>query len=415
LTSKDRAIDSLEKKPAGPGYGPARRVNQGKEIPIIDRTLQVIPINDYEAVAAMTVADVLELAVPARYFLPNAKLSPLDQRVVDRLRDLHALIQRDFAGAKKTNAQGPLAEYIRDEWLPTPSDRPPAGFLPPFILFLPDKLDIDDTNVAHIRSKGVFGDGESRGDALLVNVENLSNADGDRLLDKRVAVHIVHGVSDTKVLAKYFADVNGRGVRVNPNLTIMADYTDPYAETTMCVFERLDLELEKRQRQVPAKSNAILTGLQARMMVAAVAKGVAAVQYGAKPIPTEGVEFTKLEQDASAWLQRVFAKFDANTFRDKAYIVRSVPVSVCLGALGRAFYSGDTNDQRDALAVLSDDGIDWTIGQHWSGIAGKVNPDTGRFAVGGGKEYAYATWRALTEPDSDAGKQIRHIATAAAA
>jgi hypothetical protein len=383
---------------------------------MIDRTLHVIPINEYEAVAAMTVADVLEFAVPARYFLPNAKLSPLDQRVVHRLRDLHSLIQRDFAGAKKTNAQGPLADYIRDEWLPERSDRPPAGFLPPFILFLPDKLDIDkEINVAHIRSKGVFGDGESRGDALLVNVENLNDRDVDRLLDKRIAVHIVHGVSDTKVLAKYFADVNGRGVRVNPNLTIMADYTDPYADTTMRVFERLDLELETRQRQVPAKSNAILTGLQARMMVAAVAKGVAAVQYGAKPIPEDGVDFTKLEQDATAWLQRVLAKFDAATFRDKTYIVRSVPVSVCLGALGRAFYGGDTNDQRAALAVLSDDGIDWTVGPHWSGIAGKVNPDTGRFAVGGGKEYAYATWRALTEPESDAGKQIRHIVTAAAA
>ena len=38
-----------------------------------------------------------------------------------------------------------------------------------------------------------------------------------------------------------------------------------------------------------------MTGLLARMMVAAVAKGVGVVQYGAKPIPEDGIDMQKLE------------------------------------------------------------------------------------------------------------------------
>jgi DNA sulfur modification protein DndB len=376
---------------------------------VIDRTLKIIPVGKYEAVTAMTVNDLLETAVPARSFLGNAKLNPLDERAVGRLRELHKLIQRDFAGQKKTNARGALADYISDEWLPANGSKPAAGFIPAFILYFPDELEIDqeDGMTAHIRSRGIFVDGESRGEALLTNLERLGDAEYDRLVKRSVAVHIIHGVGDPKVIAKYFADVNGKGVGVNPNLVVMTDYTDPYAEITKRVFERLGLELETRQRQVSAKSAAVLTGLQARTMVAAVARGVSAVQYGGKPIPDDGVDLDKLETTAESWLSRVFSALRPERFRDKGYIIRAVPVSSSLGALGRAHYDGDSDGQRKALQVLDDDTIDWSVGEHWAAIAGRVNPNTGRFAVGGGKEYAYATYRALTEPESDIGSQIR--------
>jgi hypothetical protein len=31
------------------------------------------------------------------------------------------------------------------------------------------------------------------------------------------------------------------------------------------------------------------------------------------------------------------------------------------------------------------------------------------FTVGGGKEYAYGAWAALTKPDEPAGRRIRHL------
>src|SRR3954466_2453894 len=110
---------------------------------MIDRTLKVIRVGEYEAVASMRVGDLVESAVPARNFLGNAKLSPMDDRAVGRLRDLHALIQRDFSGQKKTNARGALADYIGEDWLPSNGSSPPAGFLPAFIVYFPEKIDID--------------------------------------------------------------------------------------------------------------------------------------------------------------------------------------------------------------------------------------------------------------------------------
>jgi hypothetical protein len=377
---------------------------------MINHTLPIIPVDDHEAVTVMTVRDILEVGVPARNFLAKAKLNPLEQREVDKLRDLHSVIQRDFAGAKKTNAKGPLADYIQQQWLPESNGRPRAGFLGMFILCFPQALPIDeDGDVATVHQKGIFLDGESRGDGLLTNVERLSDTEVEQLLDKKVAVLVVHGIEDPKVVAKYFADVNGKGVGVNPNLVAMADFTDPFGEVAKQVFDSLGLELETRQRQVGAKSPALMTGLQGRLMVAAIAKGVGVVQYGAKPIPADDVDFDKLKEVALKWLGLVFDRFDWEEYRDKANILRSVPVTAGLGALGKAFYDEDRAAQKQALAVLSDKTIDWSVGEHWSGIAGKVNPATGRFAVGGAKEYAHATAKALTDLSSPVGKQIRSV------
>jgi hypothetical protein len=376
---------------------------------MIDRTLHVIEINDHEALASLSVRDLLETIVPARHFAANAKVDPLQRRMVERLRDFHYMIQRDFSGQKKRNAVGLLADYIRDEWLGA-NGKPAAGFFGPLIAYFPDKITVDEDGTAHLRSKGFLLDGESRAEALLTNIDRIDDdAKLETLLHKPVALHIVHGIDDPEVVAKYFTDVNGKGVGVNPNRVTMADYTDPFVQIAKTIFGDLQLELETRQRQVRPSSPAVLTGLQARLMVAAVAKGVGAVQYGGKPIPTDGVDFARLEEVAHDWLSRVFRTFGAGAFRDKLRILRSVPVSVSLGGLGRSFFVNDSEGQRTALDVLTDERIDWNVGAHWDGIAGRLNPNTGRFAVGGGKEYAYATYRALTEPASEIGQQIRPI------
>lgn len=373
---------------------------------MINHSLEVIAIDDHEAITVMSVKDILNVGVPARNFLPDARLKPLEQHEVDRLRDYHELIQRDFSGAKKSNAQGPLADYIRDQWMQDSNGSPRPGFLGTFILFFPDALPIVD-GTAVVDQKGIFLDGESRGDSLLTNVERLLPDEVDRLLGRRVAVHLVHGIQDHKVVAKYFADVNGKAVKVNPNLIAMADFTDAYGETAKAVFDSLGFQLETRKRQVAAKSPALMTGLQARSMVAAVAKGVGVVQYGAKQIPTEDVDFEKLGKVAQEWVGEVFARFPREMYRDKTRVLRSVPVTASLGALGKAFYDEDIAAQQQALAVLSDKKIDWRVGEHWSGVAGKVNPATDKFAVGGAKEYAHATLKALSSPTSAVGRQIR--------
>src|SRR6185436_7773973 len=97
-------------------------------------------------------------------------------------------------------------------------------------------------------------------------------------------------------------------------------------------------------------------------------------------------DFERLEAAAQTWLGMVFDRFSVYDFRDRDLILRSVPVTVSLGALGKAFYDGDAVAQGVSSAILADRRIDWVKGPHWTGVAGKVNANTGRFAVGGGKE-----------------------------
>ena len=92
-------------------------------------------------------------------------------------------------------------------------------------------------------------------------------------------------------------------------------------------------------------------------------------------------------------------------FKDKDQVLRAVPVSAALGALGRPFYADDLDGQLSAKAALKS-GIDSSPGPHWSGIAGKTNPN-GAFSVGSGKENGYATHRALIDPADPGYRTIR--------
>jgi|SRR5271157_3043492 len=201
---------------------------------------------------------------------------------------------------------------------------------------------------------------------------------------------------------------------INASVLPGRGYEDQWMAITRKVFAELGIPLEEQSRQVKAHSPAVLTVIAARIMVAAVARGISAVQYGAGSIPTTidraEIDFAKAESAATSWLGHVFGAVGATTFKDKGLVLRAVPVSAALGALGRPFYAGDLDGKLSAKAVLNS-GIDWSAGPHWSGIAGKVNPN-GAFSVGSGKENGYATYRALTDPDDPGYKAIRHLETA---
>ena len=377
-------------------------------------------VDEHQAVATTTVHGLLDLGVGARAFLPRAKNSPQDQFIVDQLADLHDLIQRDLSGQKATNAKTLLRDYIVEEWLTG------DGVLPPFVLLFGEKLQDLGTDVPGvvrfelpIGLKAIFLDGESRHESVLQILEDPEvSAETKRdLLSRPVALHIFHGLTSTKTAAKYFGDINGKGVKVNPNLVMARDYKDPWATIALEIFEAIDVPLELTKRQVGPKGLEVITALQARTMVGAIALGVGAISYGAKRMPDEDIDFRRVRDASQKWIRQVFDRFPADEdyaetgahpFKDRSLVLRSVPILVCLGALGRPFYDGDKEGQVKAAQALSDSGIDWSVGEHWVGVVGKISPATERFSVGSGKEYAYAAWRALTDP-SDAGyRQIRH-------
>jgi hypothetical protein len=71
--------------------------------------------------------------------------------------------------------------------------------------------------------------------------------------------------------------------------------------------------------------------------------------------------------------------------------------------------TGDEAGKVKALAILEDRRIDWSVSERWAGLAGKVDPVTEAFTVGGGKEYASQTWQALTDDDSPGWKRLRGL------
>jgi DndB-like DNA-sulfur modification-associated protein len=377
------------------------------------RTLEAMEVGEHEAVATVPVQEFLDLTIPGRAFLSKAKNDPLTQRVVDEVREIHDLIQRDLAGQKLKNARGDLPRYLLEEWLPA-VDGPSLGIIGPFIVVTPTPLSWvdgpDTTPKLGLRAgqKFIIEDGESRGEAFLWLLEQPDAPEElvEQMLAKRITMVIHHGVPiDTA--RKWFADINGKAIKVNANLTVARDLTDPYRGIALKVFPDLGAALELDARQVKTTGPEVFTALQARLAVTAVAKGPSVVGYGAGRIPTDDVDFEALETAAKEWFAHVFKSLGIGSFKDKEKVLRSVPVLAAIGAVGKAYYDGDEDARRRARGVIGDSKIDWSVGEQWNGICGKVNPNTNRFAVGSAKEYGNAAFNALTKADSVTWRQIR--------
>jgi len=374
------------------------------------RTLRALKVGEHEAVAAVPVAEFLDLTVPARAFLPKGTDDPLIKRLVEEMAELHDLIQRDLTGQKLKNARGKLADYLVREWLSEPEEGPSPGVMGPFIVVTPTPLEFVDENELGIRAghKFIIEDGESRGESFLWLLEQPDVPEEliDRMLSKEITMVIHHGVP-VEMAGKWFADINGRGVQVNANLIVARDLTDPYRDIARAVFPALDAPLEQKARQVKATAPEVFTVLQARLAVTALAKGPGAVGYGAGRIPEEGVDLDELEMAATEWFGHVFKTLGISAFKDKGKVLRSVPMLAAIGAIGRAYYDGDEKARKAARRVIEDRTIDWSTGSHWDGICGKTNPNTGKFAVGSAKEYGNAAFNALTKVGTDTYRRIR--------
>ncbi|MDX6635083.1 MAG: hypothetical protein QOF06_1286 [Solirubrobacterales bacterium] len=377
-----------------------------------NRSLKALRLSANEAVAVVTVAEFIDLTVAARAFLPKATNDPLTQRLVDEMGELHDLIQRDLTGQKLRNARGELADYLVREWLSEPDEGPSPGVMGPFIVVTPVPLEFidEETNELGIRAgqKFIIEDGESRGESFLwlLEKQELPEELIDRMLSKEITMVIHHGVP-VDIAGKWFADINGRGVKVNANLIVGRDVTDPYREVASKVFPALNAPLEEKARQVKASGPEVFTVLQARLATTALTKGPSAVGYGAGRIPEDGVDFEQLAAAAEEWFGYVFKTLGVSAFKDKGKVLRSVPVLAAIAAVGRPYYEGDEKARRMARQIIKDQTIDWTAGSHWDGICGKTNPNTGKFSVGSAKEYGNAAFNALTKVGTDTYRRIR--------
>jgi hypothetical protein len=347
--------------------------------------------------------------------------------------------------AKYRNATGDLQKYIAGPFLKDPLE----ATLPAFTIYYPEKLEGDDLSnefnalmggefhryTIDTAKKAMEADGESRLLAirrLLASNSKLSGAMQEKLRSRLVTVEVIHGVSDT-VMGQLFADLNGKGVTLTKNETEGLNIRDPWIRATKQIFDTLNVPLVKTGRQVTAvnrSQNKHLIIGQAVQMVRGLAlghsKAVSSTSWD-EVIESEA-DYNRLVDAGVEWFGAVLDHFnaptredgtrDARVFTDDNLVLRSVPVKVALGVMGSPWFEVNRPAQAEHLRAL--DEIDWRVSPSWQGIAGKVSPKTRKvdgktvtvegeyqLAAAGAKEIGAAAVRALTAPDTQAGRAVR--------
>ena len=341
---------------------------------------------------------------------PNSRRGSEDPDILGE-RQIHELIQRALSGSKKSNVPK-YQEYIEDVVM---AAKP--GVLPPMHLWSERPLQVvtPGTAVYLLVPNGDFLlaiDGETQLAAhhALGRSAVVTQEVKDRHRKWALGAVIHHGVS-TSSARQYFHDLNVLSVRPNASLGLGMNTQDPIMGIVGDIEAASDVlrgRVEKLARQLPRKSDKIVTLTNLRQMVITVAKGISGIQFGARPMPTDGVDIRELRSVATAWIGGYFEAFsDQITARERS-LAGAGPVLAAVGAIGQRLM-GVPAEERAALqaGLLADlRTVDWTKGDRWTGVAGGFTA-SGVFSVKGTKEVAYGVHSALADPMSPAYDQVR--------
>lgn len=369
-----------------------------------------IVLNDRCFLAATTFQQLRTFTRDPDVLQPGSKRGNDDPSIEDE-RAIHDLIQRALAGNKKSNVPR-YSRYIED----LVSEKGP-GVLPPMHLWSAQRLEVVTVGASTY--------------ALVPNGEYLLAIDGETQLASHHALARASGVNDstrmahrkfplasvfhhgvpTKTARQYFHDLNILAVRPNTSLGLAMDTQDPTMQVVSDVEANLELlagKVEKMSRQLPRKSAKLVTLQNLRQMVVNVAKGISGVQYGARPVPAQGLDLRELTLVATGWIGAFFDDFIDKIEDRETYLVASGPVLAAVGAMGQELLPLGPDERAKTQERLLDTlrAVDWSKGEHWVGIAGNITA-SGVFSVKGTKEVAYAVYNALSDTDTPSYHQIR--------
>lgn len=369
-----------------------------------------IVLNDQCFIAATTFQQLRTITRDPEVLQPGSKRGS-DEPGIEEERSIHELIQRALAGNKKSN----VPRYVRYiEELVT--GRAP-GVLPPMHLWSMQRLEIVSVGVT---TYALVPNGEHLlaidGETQLAAHHTLGRAStiGSETRNKHqqfsLSAVIHHGVP-TRTARQYFHDLNILAVRPNTSLGLAMDTQDPIMQIVSDVEANLDVlagRVEKMSRQLPRKSTKLVTLQSLRQMVVDIAKGISGVQYGARPVPSEGLHLRELALVAPEWIGAVFEEFLDQIQDRETYLTGTGSVLAAVGAMGHQLLPLPGNERRRMQEELIEDlrAVDWTKDSHWVGIAGNFTA-SGVFSVKGTKEVAYAVYNALTDVDSAGYHQVR--------
>jgi DGQHR domain-containing protein len=388
-------------------------IDYSKGAPIV-----ALKVDDHQLVVSLTVEHLARLVLdPAAAEDPAAATG--DARL-SAYAEIRAQVQRLIEGRKKKNALA-YSDYLYrgvtgdiENWV-----------VPPIELYTEKDLDVLagplGANLA-VLPHGIWMvaiDGETQ---ILAWFRNLDRLQDRGLLDVKIPVVIHHGKS-VEWARQAFHDLNVLGVRPNTAVGISMDNRDFATRLTRRLMGESPLlkdRVEERRRQLRRKDPALVTISGLRQGITATILGPSGLEVGARPMPDldDDVDPDALADEViDLWLDILEALEDAfvdETGQRRTDTMVSAPsVLAAIGIVGKKVL--DEEDSREEmLETLSE--ITWgreiVKGNRrylpWLDVGGKLT-STGKFSVGGPKEYAHSLANALLNPLSKGGKQIRGI------
>jgi hypothetical protein len=333
--------------------------------------------------------------------------------------DLHYQVQRLLSGAKKRNLASfglYIAQMVKGER---------DGVLPSVTAVCLEPLEVVHFNGAEyleipFDAIVLLADGETQIAAFFDQYLDALKRDRElkakseyqkKLAEFKIKIVFHHG----KTLAQarqYFHDLNAYGVVVSVNQAAAMDTHDPINGIITGLEQNiaeLHNKVERQSRQVAKSSDKLVTVFALRQFVVDMAKGVAGVQLGARPLAPGEVEYEALEQAANAWLKALFARYGEQFTKREEYVLSSPAFLAVLGALGQPVYEAAYRGAE--LQTIIDRqlsrlaGVRWNRGAQWEGVGGKMSPKG--LVLGGPKEVAYTVYNALTDNESPNYAKVR--------
>ena len=225
---------------------------------------------------------------------------------------------------------------------------------------------------------------------------------------------VVHHGIDVDVARLYFHDLNVLAVRPNTSLGLSMDSADPLMKVVSDVERRVAFvngRVERMARQLLKSSPKVITMQSLRQMVVNVAKGIAGIQYGSRPVPVEGIDLADVTEVAVSWFNAFFDSFSAEVADREQYLIGAAPLLAGVAALGNTILASPDYRRAALEAELLESlrTVDWRKGEHWAGVAGRFSPK-GVFTVSGTKEVGYGVFNALADPMNPNYRTVRHQA-----
>lgn len=335
----------------------------------------------------------------------NPKIRDGSSRLAEYF-DLHQEIQRAFDAGKKSNAQA-YAQYIINLLKGANGDTPTID------LYTPSALPVHPSRSKVLLPYEVVMvpfDGETQLAARFIAAKL------DPLTKQMpVVVTITHGRS-VDYARQCFHDRNAYQRRAPVPVALAMDSRDPLIQVVRALEEQVPAakgQILWRSRQMPQKGkDHIAAASFIRTAVACFGHGIGGVQMTKGDLP-EGVSPEDFTRRAVIWFSRVIEKVGPYMRDRENYVASSPAVWAALGAMGKQVADPSVSDitalEGIADAIISKlNGVDWSKGPNWIGIAVKsTGTDGGYSFAGGAKDTGSLAFKALSDPTEAVYGQIR--------